>query len=102
MTSNGTSHDLERMDRLSFHGRGWSLLRVVWKGGVVRAILVIVSIWGLLSLFFEVSAFVVNRQGRPFMVGLTENTPLLSSQIATFFLTFMFASESIPGLNRYF
>lgn len=36
------------------------------------------------------------------MTGLTENRPLLWSLLATFILTFMFASESIPGLNKYF
>jgi cation-transporting ATPase 13A1 len=33
---------------------------------------------------------------------LTENRPLLWSLAATFVLTFMFASETVPGLNRYF
>jgi len=50
----------------------------------------------------SVTVFVVNLQGRPFMTGLTENRPLLWSLIATFILTFMFASESVPGLNKYF
>lgn len=50
----------------------------------------------------QVTIFVVNLQGRPFMTGLTENRPLLWSLAATFILTFMFASESVPGLNRYF
>ena len=36
------------------------------------------------------------------MTGLTENRPLLWSLLATFILTFMFASESIPSLNKYF
>ena len=36
------------------------------------------------------------------MTGFTENRPLMLSLIATFMLTFMFASESIPGLNKYF
>lgn len=36
------------------------------------------------------------------MTGLTENRPLLWSLLATFILTFMFASESVPGLNKYF
>ena len=56
----------------------------------------------LVSSVQQVTVFVVNLQGRPFMTGLTENTPLLWSLIATFILTFMFASESVPGLNRYF
>jgi cation-transporting ATPase 13A1 len=50
----------------------------------------------------QVTVFVVNLQGRPFMTGLTENRPLLWSLVATFILTFMFASESLPGLNKYF
>merc|ERR1712127_224366 len=50
----------------------------------------------------QVTVFVVNLQGRPFMTGLTENRPLLWSLIATFILTFMFASESVPSLNKYF
>lgn len=50
----------------------------------------------------QVTVFVVNLQGRPFMTGLTENRPLLWSLVATFILTFMFASESVPSLNRYF
>merc|ERR1712137_565605 len=50
----------------------------------------------------QVTVFVVNLQGRPFMTGLTENRPLLWSLVCTFILTFMFASESIPGLNKYF
>merc|ERR1711971_474598 len=50
----------------------------------------------------QVTVFVVNLQGRPFMTGLTENRPLLWSLVATFILTFMFASESVPGLNKYF
>eukprot|EP00934_Nitzschia_sp_Nitz4_P001361 Nitzschia sp. Nitz4//scaffold355_size15944//935//5792//NITZ4_008866-RA/size15944-processed-gene-0.13-mRNA-1//1//CDS//3329548945//1361//frame0 len=50
----------------------------------------------------QVTVFVVNLQGRPFMTGLTENRPLLWSLVVTFILTFMFASESVPGLNKYF
>jgi cation-transporting ATPase 13A1 len=56
----------------------------------------------LVSSVQQVSVFVVNLQGRPFMTGVTENTPLLWSLVATFILTFMFASETVPGLNRYF
>ena len=56
----------------------------------------------LVSSVQQVTVFVVNLQGRPFMTGVTENTPLLWSLVATFILTFMFASESVPGLNRYF
>ena len=56
----------------------------------------------LVSNVQQVTVFVVNLQGRPFMTGLTENRPLLWSLAVTFILTFMFASESVPGLNKYF
>ena len=56
----------------------------------------------LVSNVQQVTVFVVNLQGRPFMTGLTENRPLLWSLVCTFILTFMFASESIPSLNKYF
>ena len=56
----------------------------------------------LVSNVQQVTVFVVNLQGRPFMTGLTENRPLLWSLLATFILTFMFAGESVPGLNKYF
>jgi manganese-transporting P-type ATPase len=56
----------------------------------------------LVSNVQQVTVFVVNLQGRPFMTGLTENRPLLWSLLATFILTFMFASESVPKLNKYF
>jgi len=60
------------------------------------------SVVFLVSNVQQVTVFVVNLQGRPFMTGFTENRPLMLSLIATFMLTFMFASESIPGLNKYF
>jgi len=56
----------------------------------------------LVSGVQQVTVFVVNLQGRPFMTGVTENRPLLWSLLSTFILTFMFASETVPGLNRYF
>jgi cation-transporting ATPase 13A1 len=56
----------------------------------------------LVSNVQQVTVFVVNLQGRPFMTGLTENRPLLWSLACTFILTFMFASETVPGLNKYF
>lgn len=43
--------------------------------------------------------FVVNLKGRPFMGGLSENKPLLYSLAATFALTFMSASETIPRVS---
>lgn len=56
----------------------------------------------LVSNVQQVTVFVVNLQGRPFMTGLTENRPLMYSLVATFILTFMFASETVPSLNKYF
>ena len=56
----------------------------------------------LVSNVQQVTVFVVNLQGRPFMTGVTENWPLLWSLMGTFILTFMFASETVPGLNKYF
>lgn len=56
----------------------------------------------LVSSVQQVTVFFVNIQGRPFMTGITENTPLLLSLVGTFVLTFMFASESVPEMNRYF
>jgi cation-transporting ATPase 13A1 len=56
----------------------------------------------LISSVQQVTVYVVNLQGRPFMTGLSENRPLLWSLAATFVLTFMFASETVPSLNRYF
>lgn len=50
----------------------------------------------------QVTVFAVNLQGRPFMTGVTDNRPLLWSLLGTFVLTFMFASESVPAMNRYF
>lgn len=60
------------------------------------------SVVFLVSNVQQVTVFVVNLQGRPFMSGLTENRPLLWSLLITFILTFMFASETVPGLNKYF
>jgi len=56
----------------------------------------------LVSSVQQVTVFFVNMQGRPFMTGITENRPLLWSLAGTFILTFMFASESVPQMNRYF
>lgn len=56
----------------------------------------------LVSGVQQVTVFVVNLQGRPFMTGVTENRPLLWSLVSTFILTFMFASETVPSMNRYF
>jgi manganese-transporting P-type ATPase len=56
----------------------------------------------LVSSVQQVTVFFVNLQGRPFMTGISENTPLMWSLAGTFILTFMFASESVPQMNRYF
>lgn len=56
----------------------------------------------LVSSVQQVTVFFVNIQGRPFMTGITENRPLLWSLAGTFILVFMFASESVPQMNRYF
>jgi cation-transporting ATPase 13A1 len=56
----------------------------------------------LVSSVQQVTVFFVNIQGRPFMTGISENRPLIWSLAATFILTFMFASESVPQMNRYF
>jgi manganese-transporting P-type ATPase len=57
------------------------------------------SIVFLVTAVQQVSVFVVNLKGPPFMGGLTENTPLLWSLVITFVGTFLCASESIPQLN---
>lgn len=57
------------------------------------------SVVFLVTAVQQVSVFVVNLKGRPFMGGLTENTPLLWSLVVTFVGTFLCASESIPQLN---
>ena len=67
-----------------------------FKPGVLNTVVFLVS------NVQQVTVFVVNLQGRPFMTGLTENRPLLWSLVCTFILTFMFASESVPSLNKYF
>ena len=56
----------------------------------------------LVSSVQQVTVFFVNIQGYPFMTGMTDNSPLLWSLVGTFVLVFMFASESVPQMNRYF
>jgi len=68
----------------------------VFKPGILNTVVFLVS------NVQQVCVFVVNLQGRPFMTGLTENRPLLWSLLGTFILTFMFATETAPGLNKYF
>lgn len=75
----------------------WSAdLEGVFKPGILNTVVFLVSNVQQVTVFF------VNLQGRPFMTGVSENRPLLWSLIMTFVLTFMFASETVPGLNRYF
>ena len=71
-------------------------LEGIFKPGIVNSVVFLVS------NVQQVCVFVVNLKGRPFMGGLTENKPLLYSLAATFILTFMFASETMPHLNKYF
>ncbi|CAM9823752.1 unnamed protein product, partial [Sphacelaria rigidula] len=59
------------------------------------------SVVFLVGAVQQVSVFVVNLKGRPFMGGLSQNRPLLYSLAATFALTFMAASETIPRLNKW-
>ena len=56
----------------------------------------------LVSSVQQVTVFFVNIQGYPFMTGMSDNSPLLWSLAGTFVLVFMFASESVPQMNRYF
>ena len=59
------------------------------------------SVVFLVSAVQQVSVFVVNLKGPPFMGGLVENIPLLWSLTFTFVGTFMCASEYIPQLNSW-
>jgi cation-transporting ATPase 13A1 len=59
------------------------------------------SVVFLVSAVQQVSVFVVNLKGPPFMGGLIENSPLLWSLTFTFVGTFMCASEYIPQLNTW-
>lgn len=61
---------------------------------------VVNSIVFLVTAVQQVSVFVVNLKGPPFMGGLVQNSPLLWSLVITFVGTFMCASESIPQLNQ--
>lgn len=60
---------------------------------------VVNSIVFLVTAVQQVSVFVVNLKGKPFMGGLVENSPLMWSLAITFVGTFLCASESIPQLN---
>ena len=66
-----------------------------FKPGIVNTVVYLVS--GVQ----QVSVFVVNLKGPPFMNGLTENRPLMYSLAGTFVLVFMLGSEMIPRFNKY-
>eukprot|EP00607_Mallomonas_marina_P002717 CAMPEP_0182440352 /NCGR_PEP_ID=MMETSP1167-20130531/87011_1 /TAXON_ID=2988 /ORGANISM="Mallomonas Sp, Strain CCMP3275" /LENGTH=1295 /DNA_ID=CAMNT_0024634289 /DNA_START=719 /DNA_END=4606 /DNA_ORIENTATION=- len=59
------------------------------------------SVVFLVTAVQQVSVFVVNLKGPPFMGGLSENSPLLYSLVTTFIGTFMCASEYIPQMNKF-
>eukprot|EP01041_Mallomonas_annulata_P010324 gene10324-21543_t len=59
------------------------------------------SVVFLVTAVQQVSVFVVNLKGPPFMGGLAQNTPLMYSLAITFVGTFFCASEFIPQLNKW-
>lgn len=59
------------------------------------------SVVFLVAAVQQVSVFVVNLKGPPFMGGLTQNSPLLYSLATTFVGIFLCASETIPQLNTW-
>ena len=59
------------------------------------------SVVFLVTAVQQVSVFVVNLKGPPFMGGLAQNSPLMWSLATTFVGTFMCASESIPQMNKW-
>lgn len=59
------------------------------------------SVVFLVTAVQQVSVFVVNMKGPPFMSGLTDNSPLLYSLASVFVLTFVSATEILPQLNTF-
>jgi len=59
------------------------------------------SVVFLITAVQQVSVFVVNLKGPPFMGGLSQNSPLMWSLAITFVGTFLCASESIPQMNKW-
>ena len=55
----------------------------------------------LVTAIQQVSVFVVNLKGPPFMTGLDDNTPLLYSLMVTFAFTGVCATELSPQLNKF-
>lgn len=55
----------------------------------------------LVSAVQQVSVFVVNLKGPPFMSGLNQNWPLLYSLAVLFVGIFLCATESIPQMNKF-
>mmetsp|Transcript_4844 Transcript_4844/g.19377 ORF Transcript_4844/g.19377 Transcript_4844/m.19377 type:complete len:1638 (-) Transcript_4844:108-5021(-) len=55
----------------------------------------------LVTIIQQVSVFVVNLKGPPFMTGLEENSPLLYSLIVTFGFAGVCATELSPQLNKF-
>uniref|UniRef100_A0A0K0F7K8 Cation-transporting ATPase n=1 Tax=Strongyloides venezuelensis TaxID=75913 RepID=A0A0K0F7K8_STRVS len=56
----------------------------------------------LLGMTLQISTFVVNYRGRPFMESLFENKPLLYSIIAATSVVFTLASNAVPEMTSYF
>jgi len=62
---------------------------------------IINSVVFLVTAVQQVSVFVVNLKGPPFMGGLTQNSPLLYSLVTTFIGVFLCASETVPQVNKW-
>ncbi|CEF67827.1 Cation-transporting P-type ATPase family and Cation-transporting P-type ATPase, subfamily V and P-type ATPase, A domain and HAD-like domain and P-type ATPase, cytoplasmic domain N-containing protein [Strongyloides ratti] len=56
----------------------------------------------LLGMTLQISTFIVNYRGRPFMESLIENKPLLYSIIAATSVVFTLASNAAPDMTNYF
>lgn len=62
---------------------------------------IINSVVFLVTAVQQVSVFVVNLKGPPYMSGLTQNSPLLYSLVITFIGVFLCASETVPQVNKW-
>uniref|UniRef100_A0A0N4ZFJ5 Cation-transporting ATPase n=1 Tax=Parastrongyloides trichosuri TaxID=131310 RepID=A0A0N4ZFJ5_PARTI len=56
----------------------------------------------LLGMTLQISTFIVNYRGRPFMESLIENKPLLYSIMAATGVVFTLASNAAPDMTSYF